>query len=248
MCNACRKQFTVTVGTIFEDSKIPLTKWLLAYRLLNGGKKGISSNELSRHLGITYKSAWFLAHRIRESMKGDGSPLGGPGKTVESDETYIGGKAKNRATRNPARKKAVVALVERDGRARSFHVANVNHNNIRPILYTNVNRASHLRTDGASMYKDMRYQFRSHDSVDHRFEYVRGETHSNSAENFFSILKRGVVGTYHHWSEAHIHRYLAEFDFRYSTRNLSDTERTAEALKGARGKRLTYRQPSGIAA
>ena len=248
MCNACRKQFTVTVGTIFEDSKIPLNKWLLAYRLLNGGKKGHSANELSRMLGITYKSAWFLAHRIRESMKDDGGPLGGPGKVVESDETYIGGRAKNRANRNPAPKKAVVALVERNGRARSFHVANVNHNNIRPILYTNVDRASDLRTDGAPMYKDMRFQFHSHAFVDHRFEYVRGDTHSNSAENFFSILKRGVVGTYHHWSEAHMHRYLAEFDFRYSTRTLTDSERTAEALKGARGKRLTYRQPVGLAA
>lgn len=130
MCNSCRKQFTVTVGTIFEDSKIPLNKWLLAFRLLNGGKKGISANELSRHLGITYKSAWFLAHRIREAMQGDDSPLGGPGVTVEADETLVGGKANRRAYRKPAPKKLVVSFVEREGRARSFHIANIHGVNL----------------------------------------------------------------------------------------------------------------------
>ena len=247
-CNSCREQFTVTVGTVFERSKIALNKWLLCNHLLVASKKGMSALQISRMLGVTYKTAWFMCHRLREAMKDDGSPLGGEGKIVESDETYIGGKAKNRATRDPAPKKAVVALIERDGRARSFHVANVNHNNLRPLLYTNVDRASHLRTDGAPMYKDMRFQFRSHSAVDHRFEYVRGDTHSNSAENFFSILKRGVIGTYHHWSEAHIHRYLAEFDFRYSHKDISDRERADKALIGSFGKRLTYRRTAALAA
>jgi transposase-like protein len=250
MCNDCRRQFTVTVGTIFEDSKVPLSKWLLAYRLLSGGKKGHSSNELSRMLGITYKSAWFMAHRIRESMKDDGSPLGGPGKTVESDEAFVGGKKHKRLSGKVAPMKKVMTLVERDGRARSFHVANLNHNNIRGAIVTNVHRSSTLMTDDARVYWPIGREFAGHGTTLHaNREFARpGGVHSNTAENFFSILKRGVVGTYHHWSPAHLHRYLAEFDFRYSTRTLTDAERTAEALKGARGKRLTYRQPSSLAA
>jgi transposase-like protein/transposase len=249
-CNDCRRQFTVTVGTIFEDSKIPLNKWLLAYRLLNGGKKGMSSNELSRHLGITYKSAWFLSHRIRESMKDDGSPLGGPGKVVESDEAFIGGKKKKRLSGKVAPMKKVVTLVERDGRARSFHVASIHHNNIRSALVTNVHRSSTLMTDDARVYWSIGREFAAHGTTLHAArEFARpGGIHSNTAENFFSILKRGVVGTYHHWSPAHMHRYLAEFDFRYSTKNLNDADRTAIALCNARGKRLYYRQPSSLAA
>jgi transposase-like protein len=250
-CNDCREQYTVTVGTVFERSKIALNKWLLCNHLLCAGKKGTSAHQIHRMLGVTYKTAWFMCHRIREAMFGanDTGPLGGPGKTVEVDESYIGGIGKNRATRRPAKKKAIVALVERDGRARSFHVANVNHNNIRPLLYTNVDRASHLRTDGAALYRDMRYQFRSHGYVDHGGgEYVRGDVHSNTAENFFSILKRGVIGTYHHWSVAHLHRYLAEFDFRYNTKDITDRERADIALKGIAGKRLTYRRTATLAA
>lgn len=250
MCNACRKQFTVTVGTIFEDSKIPLNKWLLAFRLLNGGKKGISSNELSRHLGITYKTAWFLAHRIREAMKDDGTPLGGPGKVIESDEAFVGGFKKKRLSGKVAPKKKVLTLVERDGRARSFHITNINHTNIRAALVTSAHRSSHLKTDDARFYNGIGREFASHETTLHsNREFSRGDgNHSNNAENFFSILKRGVIGTYHHWSEAHIHRYLAEFDYRYSTRTMTDSQRTEEALKGARGKRLTYRQPSSLAA
>jgi transposase-like protein len=250
-CNECAKPFTVTVGTIFEDSKIPLNKWLLAFRLLNGGKKGFSAHELHRSLGITYKSAWFMAHRIREAMSGDGGPLGGPDSVVEADETYVGGKARNRAKRAPAPKKAVVALVERDGRARSFHVANVNAKTIRPLIVTNVDRASHLMTDESHVYTTVGREFNGHSSVNHSAsEYVTtgGFKHSNTAENFFSIFKRGVIGTYHHMSEAHLARYCREFDFRYNTRTLTDTERTAKAVKGARGKRLMYRQPSSLAA
>jgi len=251
MCNACRKQFTVTVGTIFEDSKIPLTKWLLAYRLLNGGKKGISANELSRHLGITYKSAWFLAHRIRETMDSGSDPLGGPGAVVEADETFVGGKARNRAHRSPAPKKAVVSLVERNGRARSFHVANVTGARLRSLIWTNVDRKSTLMTDQGAAFKMAGMDFPLHITVNHsakQFVRLDRASHSNTAENFFSIFKRGVIGTYHHMSEAHLHRYCREFDFRYNTRTMSDAERTVEALKGARGKRLMYRQPSSLAA
>lgn len=249
-CNECTKPFTVTVGTIFEDSKIPLNKWLLAFRLLSGGKKGMSAHELHRSLGITYKSAWFMAHRIREAMKTEPSgPLGGPGKVVEADETFVGGKARNRAHRKPAPKKMVVALIERGGEARSFHVANIHANVVRAALVMNVDRASSLMTDNAHTYWAVGREFAKHGSTIHSIrEYAKGDIHSNTAENFFSIFKRGVIGTYHHLSEAHLHRYCVEFDFRYNTRKISDAERTEEALKGARGKRLTYRQPSSLAA
>lgn len=252
-CKDCAKPFTVTVGTIFEDSKIPLNKWLLAFRLLNGGKKGFSAHELHRALGITYKSAWFMAHRIREAMKPtDPAPLGGgPDAVVEADETYVGGKARNRAKRAPAPKKAVVALVEREGHARSFHVANVNAKTLRPLIVTNVDRSAHLMTDESHVYTRVGREFNGHSVVNHSAkEYVTtgGFKHSNTAENFFSIFKRGVIGTYHHMSEAHLARYCAEFDFRYNTRNITDAERTIEAVKGARGKRLMYRQPCSLAA
>ena len=219
MCNACRKPFTVTVGTIFEDSKIPLNKWLLAFRLMAGSKKGMSAHQLHRSLGITYKSAWFLAHRIREAMDGaDGDdPLGGgPDAVVEADETYVGGKARNRAFRAPAPKKAVVALVERDGKARSFHVANVNSKTLRPLIVTNVVRTAHLMTDESPVYTRLGREFAGHSSVNHsasNYVTTGGFKHSNTVENFFSIFKRGVIGTYHHMSEAHLGRYCAEFDF-----------------------------------
>lgn len=253
MCNACRKPFTVTVGTIFEDSKIPLNKWLLGFRLMAGSKKGISAHQLHRSLGITYKSAWFMAHRIREAMNMEPEGLlgEGPNAVVEADETYIGGKAKNRAFRKPAPKKAVVALVERDGMARSFHVANVNAKTLRPLIVTNVDRSAHLMTDESGVYTRVGRKFNGHSVVNHSAkEYVTtgGFKHSNTAENFFSIFKRGVIGTYHHMSEAHLARYCAEFDFRYNTRKLTDAERTDEAMVGAKGKRLTYRQPAPLAA
>ena len=244
-CNECAKPFSVTVGTVMEDSKIPLNKWLLAFRLLAGGKKGFSAHELHRALGITYKSAWFLEHRIREAMKTELTPLGGPDAVVEADETYVGGKAKNRATRAPAPKKAVVALVERDGHARSFHVANVNAATLRPLIVTNVDRASHLMTDESGVYTRVGREFNGHSTVNHSIsEYVTtgGFKHSNTVENYFSIFKRGVIGTYHHMSEAHLARYTAEFDFRYNHRTVNDTARSDAALVGAAGKRLTYRR------
>lgn len=265
-CNECAKPFTVTVGTIFEDSKIPLNKWLMAFRLLNGGKKGFSAHELHRSLGITYKSAWFMAHRIRETMKAeDDGPLGGPGKIIEADETYVGGKNSNRhankrgidTTRSDQRKGprldtklAVVSLVEREGNVRSFHVANVTGPLLRSVLVTNADRKSWLMTDEHSGYIKVGLEFSGHASVAHgRGEYGRlGVVHTNTVENFFSIFKRGVIGTYHHVSKAHLARYCAEFDFRYNTRTLSDTDRTAECVKAARGKRLMYRQPSSLAA
>jgi transposase-like protein len=246
-CNPCRKPFTVTVGTIFEDSKIPLNKWLLAFRLMASSKKGMSAHQLHRSLGITYKSAWFMAHRIREAMDDTAStgPLGGANKVVEADETYVGGKQGNRATRAVAPKKPVVALVEREGEVRSFHVANVTAKSLRPFIVTNVDRRSHLMTDESGVYTRVGREFAGHTSVIHsKGEYVRkgGFAHSNTAENFFSIFKRGLIGTYHHVSEAHLARYCREFDFRYNNRKVSDAERTEEAMKGARGKRLTYRR------
>ncbi|MCB2074206.1 MAG: IS1595 family transposase [Novosphingobium sp.] len=257
-CNECTKPFTVTVGTIFEDSKIPLNKWLLAFRLLNGGKKGISANELSRHLGITYKSAWFMAHRIREAMKDEGDvPIGGYGKTIEADETYVGGKVSNRHKAKRTGKgygihvkQPVVSLVEREGRVRSFHVANVNAKTLRHVLVTNADRGSWLMTDENSVYKTVGKEYVGHGVVRHGLgEYGRASYfHTNTVENFFSILKRGINGVYFHVSEAHLKRYVTEFDFRYNTRDLTDTERTAEAVKGARGKRLMYRQPSPLVA
>ena len=253
MCNPCRKPFTVTVGTIFEDSKIAINKWLLAFRLMASSKKGISAHQLHRSLGITYKSAWFMAHRIREAMDGaDGDdPLGGPNTVVEADETYVGGKARNRAFRKPAAKKAVVALVQREGHVRSFHVANVNAKHIRGLIVTNVHRDSHLMTDESTVYTRVGREFAGHTTVIHsQNEYVRkgGFAHSNTAENFFSIFKRGVIGTYHHMSEAHLGRYCREFDFRYNTRAMTDAERSDVAIVGAIGKRLTYRRVDQLAA
>jgi transposase-like protein len=251
LCNDCRDKFTVRTGTVMERSHIPLHKWLLATHLMAASKKGMSAKQIERMLGVTYKTAWFLMHRIREAMSaalGDG-PLGGPGKTVEADEAFVGGRAHNRAFRKPAPKKKVVALVERGGRARSFHVANIHGNTVRSALVTNIDRASTLMTDEASIYRDVGREFGYHGHILHAGrQYAKGVVHSNTAENFFSILKRGVIGTYHHWSEAHMHRYLAEFDFRYSHKDVSDAERSDELLRGIVGKRLTYRRTAALAA
>ncbi|MEQ8397527.1 IS1595 family transposase [Thalassobaculum sp.] len=250
-CNACTKPFSVTVGTVFERSKIPLTKWLLATHLLVSSKKGMSAHQLHRMLGVTYKTAWFMAHRIREAMAERTVPpggMGGPNKVVEVDETYVGGKAKNRAFKEPPKKHAVVALVERDGKVRSMHITNVNAKTLRPILVTHISRKSMLMTDESPVYPKIGREFANHGTVNHSAdEYVRlgGFMHTNTAENYFSILKRGIVGVYHHVSEAHLHRYVAEFDFRYNNRSkhgVEDGDRAVAALKGIGGKRLTYRR------
>ena len=248
-CNSCHGNFTVTVGTLFERSKVPLNKWMLASYLIAASKKGMSAHQLHRMLGVTYKTAWFMMHRIRAAMVDDSSPLGGPGMIVEADEAFVGGKQGNRAYRKAAPKKKVVALIERGGRARSFHIANIHANTVRGALVTNIDRASTLMTDEARIYWSVGKEFARHGHTLHAGRnYAKGDIHSNSAENFFSILKRGVIGTYHHWSEAHMHRYLAEFDFRYSTKDISDAERSTELLKGIVGKRLTYRRTRLLAA
>lgn len=253
-CNACREQFTVTVGTVFERSKVPLNKWLLATYLMSSSKKGVSAHQVARQLGVTYKTAWFMCHRIREAMRQDAPPpMGGEGKVIEADETVIGGKERNKrlSKRNPKNigavgKQIAFSLVERGGGVRSFHVTSVNAKTLRPILMTQVHRASTLMSDDAGQYRIMGPEFARHEVVNHSAdEYVRGDAYTNTIEGFFSILKRGITGVYHHVSEAHLKRYLAEFDFRYSLRSalgVNDTDRTNEALRGIGGKRLMYRR------
>jgi transposase-like protein len=247
-CNSCRKQFSVTVGTLFERSKVPLHKWLLAVHLLTSSKKGMSAHQLHRTLGVTYKTAWFMAHRIREAYRpaDDEGPLGGENKVVEADETYVGGKARNAKRGAPVPKKeAVVSLVERDGSVRSFHLPSVSAKSLRPILVTQIDRKSYLMTDEAPVYRKAGDEYAGHGTVNHSIdEYVRhgGFMHTNTVEGYFSIMKRGITGVYQHVSQQHLKRYLGEFDFRYNNRQISDAERTDVALKGIEGKRLTYRR------
>jgi transposase-like protein len=257
-CRACEKPFSVTVGTVFERSKIPLTKWLLATELLTSSKKGISAHQLHRMLGITYKSAWFMAHRIREAMtpaKGSEPPLGGPGKIVEADETYIGtadGKRGKRGLKKwggAGHKMKVVSLVERGGRVRSTRVKDATKLEISDIIRHNVHRESILHTDGSGLYTNLGWT-KKHEAVDHNKEYVRDgkagrKVHTNTLEGFFSVFKRGMVGTYQHCGEQHLDRYLAEFDFRANNRSglgVDDAARAVKALAGINGKRLTYRR------
>ena len=252
-CYVCRKPFAVTVGTVMESSHIPLHVWLQAMHLLCTSKKGISSNQLHRTLGITLKSAWFLSHRIREAMTEIHgilpAPMGGEGSTVEADETYIGGKAANRAFKLIPPKQSVVALVERDGRVRSFHVPNVTADRLYPIIARHTHADSRFMTDESLVYTAIGKTFEEHRTVNHSAkEYVRGEAYTNTVEGYFSILKRGIYGVYQHVSEAHLKRYLAEFDFRYSYRvktGFDDIARTDMAVKGTQGKRLTYRTIGG---
>jgi transposase-like protein/transposase len=253
LCNVCRQKFTVRTGTVMERSHVPLHKWLLATHLMAASKKGMSAKQIERMLGVTYKTAWFLMHRIREAMdeaNNPHEPLGGPGKVIESDEAFVGGFKAKRLSGKVAPKKKIVTLVERGGRARSFHITHIDHTNIRAALVTNAHRSSHLRTDDARFYNGIGSEFASHKTTIHSIrEFARpGGVHSNTAENFFSILKRGVVGTYHHMSATHMHRYLAEFDLRYSTKDKSDTERAGDILKGMEGRRLTYRRINDLAA
>jgi transposase-like protein len=260
----CRGNFTVTMNTPMERSHIALHKWVQAFALMTASKKGISAHQLHRTLGITYRSAWFMAHRIRESMRTGGlTPLGGGGMIVEADETYYGNidkpKRKTRTTRGTpfikkgraANKRAIVALVERGGNVRTFHVPIADKATVGKIVAENIAKESRLHTDESQLYPDIGTRFEGHSTVKHTAgEYVRyddGEiVHTNSAEGYFSIFKRGMRGVYQHCGEKHLHRYLAEYDFRYNNRSalgIEDRERTALAIQNATGKRLTYRQP-----
>lgn len=247
-CGDCRSQFSVTVGTVFEDSKVPLHKWVYATHLMCSSKKGISSKQLERVLGVSYKTAWFMSHRIRAAMATTTTgQMGGGGKAVEADETYVGSKNRfKNKVRSGAHKHAIFSLVERDGKVRSFHVANVNVRNLKPILRGQVASDSHLMTDEARIYAPLGKDFAKHSTVNHGVkEYARGPVTTNTVEGFFSILKRGLNGVYQHVSEQHLQRYVTEFDFRYNNREalgVNDEQRAAELLKGIQGKRLTYRR------
>ena len=248
-CNECEKPFSVTVGTAFESSHVPLHKWVYATHLLTASKKGISSHQLMRMLGVSYKTAWFMSHRIREGMRPASlTPMGGGGNAVEADETYIGRQAGMRVDRSGYHNKnMVVTLVERGGSARSFHTEGHSAASIIPIVLQNVRRESRLMTDKALHYRAVGQEFVEHGTVAHeREEYVRGDIHTNTVEGYYSIFKRGMKGVYQHCKEKHLHRYLAEFDFRYSNRmalGVNDGARAEKALQGINGKRLTYRSP-----
>jgi transposase-like protein len=265
---ACRKDFSITTGTVMESSHIPLHKWMMAFYLMSSSKKGMSAHQVHRALGVSYKAAWFMCHRVREAMRGESpfgsSPLGGGGMIVEADETYYGPvetphpRSRGRIPKptkggksGPANKRPIVALVERGGNVRTFHVPVANKAEVSKIVRENIARESRLHTDESNLYPDIGATFQGHSTVKHSAgEYVRyddGEiVHTNSAEGYFSIFKRGMRGVYQHCKEKHLHRYLAEFDFRYNHRvglGCSDIDRTLAAIKGAEGKRLMWRQP-----
>lgn len=257
-CRSCGKKFTVTVGSVMERSHISLAKWALAFRLMAGSKKGVSAHQLHRMLDITYKSAWFLAHRIREAMTDtDPSPLGGEGKVIEADEAYHGkvetpvpsAQREGRPylkRKLEDQKRPIVALVERGGRARAKHMPMVTGRNVRDFIVKNADRKSRLHTDESRLYPRVGKEFADHETVNHAAkEYARDDVTTNSVEGFFGIFKRGMVGVYQHCGEQHLQRYLDEFSFRYSNRikvGIDDDGRTALAVIGAAGKRLTYRR------
>jgi transposase-like protein len=251
-CYACRKPFTVKMGTIFEASHVEMKLWLQAIHLICSSKKGISSNQLHRTLGVTLKTAWFMSHRIREAMRsGSLAPMGGEGSVVEADETFIGRKdGMPKARGGYHHKRAVLALVERGGQARTFHVDRAIAADVAPIVLKNLAREASLMTDESPIYTRMGKAFASHEVVIHSLrEYVRGKAHTNTVEGYFSIFKRGFKGIYQHCGEKHLHRYLAEYEFRYNNRvrfGIDDQDRAARALAGVVGKRLTYRTARGV--
>ena len=255
-CVDCSDQFTVTVGTVFERSKIALNIWLQAVHLMCASKKGISAKQLERMLGVTYKTAWFMSHRIREAMTSspDGL-LGSGGGTVEVDETYWGNNKRSKIgklyadLRGGAAKEKIVSLVQREGHVRTFHVQNVTAKTLKTVMDKHLSKEANLMTDESPIYKKSGKEYNSHQTVNHgRGEYVRGDAYSNTVEGYFSILKRGLIGTFHHVGEQHLQRYCNEFDFRYNSRTAlgySDSDRTNMALKGIVGKRLMYRRLDG---
>lgn len=248
-CGHCRDQFTVTVGTVFERSKVSLDKWLFAAALMAASKKGVSSKQIERMVGVTYKTAWFMTHRLREAMKPSaGGMFGGTSGIVEADETFIGKKPgynKPKQDRGYAHKEAIFSLVERNGSVRSWHVPDVTAATLKDKLQKHVRKDVHLMTDNAGQYRKTRVDFPKHETVNHfRGEYVRGVVHTNTIEGFFGIFKRGMLGIYQHVSSHHLERYATEFDFRYNLREklgYDDAQRTEAILKGVSGKRLTYR-------
>jgi transposase-like protein len=251
-CNECHGQFTVTVGTVFERSKVPLTKWWMAAHMLNSGKNGCSAHEIHRTIGVTYKTAWFMMHRLREAMTElNPTPMGGPGQSVQADETYYGNSSKRAKgyKKGHRYKQQVVALVEPMGRVRAFHVKRATADGVRTILVTNASRKSELHTDESRLYVEVGKEFAAHRTVEHGWNqggfYVgaHGQT-TNAVENFFGTFKRGMKGTYRFCSEQHSQRYVSEFEFRHNNRSglgVNDGERTANAMRGIEGKRLTYR-------
>jgi transposase-like protein len=256
-CGDCKKQFTCKVGTVFEDSKVPLHKWFQAAHLLASSKKGISSHQLHRTLGVTYKTAWFMSHRLREAMtSAPKGQLGGSGKIVEADETFFVNRKGFKRRTGVGHKMAVVSLVERGGQIRSVVLERVTRKDVNRIIRRNVHEDSRLMTDTAAYYKGRihgtNFGIASHEMVNHEAgEYAYGDVTTNTIEGVFSIFKRGMKGVYQHCSEKHLHRYVAEFDFRYNNRSglgIEDAERATNALKGIVGKRLTYRYPNGTAA
>jgi transposase-like protein len=249
-CYDCRGQFTVRKGTVFEDSPIPLHVWFQAAYFMCSSKKGISSNQLSRTLGVTLQTAWFMSHRLREAMRsGSLAPMGGAGGIVEADETFIGRKEGSVKRRAHGHKNAVLSLVDRkSGQIRSFHVDGTSAADVMPIIRKNVAKETAMMTDEGGHYSRLGSDFSSHETVNHKAdEYVRGDVHTNTVEGYYSIFKRGMKGIYQHCSEKHLHRYVAEFDFRYNNRvrlGVDDEDRTVCALRGIVGKRLTYRDSS----
>jgi hypothetical protein len=249
-CRQCQKPFTKTIGTVYERSHIPLHKWLLANYLLCSSKKEISAHQLWRTLGFgSYRTAWFMAMPIRKAMReAHFGALGGEGKFVDANDTFTGGKAKNRAYKAPPPKEAVMSLVERSGKVRSFHVSEVTAATLKPIIVNAIRKDSHFRTDESGICWNIGKEFASHMTVIHSIgEYVRGDAHTNTVEGYFSIMKRGIYGIYHHVSHEHLKRYLCEFDFRYDYRvalAFNDSAGAMLAIEGVAGKRLTCRRPS----
>jgi transposase-like protein len=249
-CRPCRKQFTITIGTVFAETHIPLNKWLYAIHLMCSSKKGVSALQLSRTLEITYKSAWFLAHRVRKAMEKDPMRAKLTG-TVEADETYVGGKGTGEQGGPMAggSKIAVFTLLQRDGEARSVVVDDVKAKTLKGIIRDEVEGTAHIMTDSMASYHGLKREFAGHDTVDHRAkEYVRGIVHINFSESYFSLFKRGIIGAFHHISRKHIQRYLEEFDFRWNLRKVCDSERMLAAVAGTEGKRLFYRSPKWLVA